>query len=199
MESSLSAGRLREMVRTGQWTKPTSGVAAGYVQANLVMLPKEAAFDFLLFCVRNPKPCPILDVLDPGQFEPHIAPGADLRTDLPLYRIFENGRLKTEARDVRDRIPDRRVFHGHVVKRAVGLDVLQPRTLEFCDGLHAADLDGHHVPDLFERHVHIAPAETDQIREPRMRPQRRAAGQGQRHGFTHHSRIAGVVPAGDVG
>jgi uncharacterized protein YcsI (UPF0317 family) len=114
MESNLSVKRLREMIRTRQWTKPTSGAASGYVQANLVMLPKEAAFDFLLFCVRNPKPCPILDVLEPGQFEPHIAPGADLRTDLPLYRIFKNGRLKAEAQDVCD------CFHANMVSFLLG-------------------------------------------------------------------------------
>jgi len=114
MESNLSAKRLREMIRARQWTKPTSGTAAGYVQANLVMLPQEAAFDFLLFCVRNPKPCPILDVLEPGQVEPHIAPGADLRTDLPCYCIFENGRLKAEVQDVRDS------FHAGMVSFLLG-------------------------------------------------------------------------------
>jgi uncharacterized protein YcsI (UPF0317 family) len=102
MESYRSAKHLRELIRSREWTKPTSGAATGYVQANLVMLPQEAAFNFLLFCVRNPKPCPILDVLEPGQVEPHIAPGADLRTDLPRYCIFENGRLKAEVPEVRE-------------------------------------------------------------------------------------------------
>jgi len=66
------------------------------------MLPAEEAFNFLLFCVRNPKPCPILDVLEPGQVEPLIAPGADLRKDLPRYKIFEQGEFKTDAEDVSD-------------------------------------------------------------------------------------------------
>ena len=79
---------------------PTSGAAKGFLQANLVMLPREEAFNFLLFCVRNPKPCPIMDVLEPGQTEPTIAAGADLRTDLPRYCIFENGQLKEEVEDV---------------------------------------------------------------------------------------------------
>lgn len=114
MESIFSAKHLRELIRTRQWTKPTSGAAAGYVQANLVMLPKEAAFNFLLFCVRNPKPCPILDVLDPGQVEPHIAPGADLRTDLSHYYIFENGQRKAEVQDVRD------FFHAGMVSFLLG-------------------------------------------------------------------------------
>ena len=102
MNSNLSPKDLRQLIRNREWTSPTSGAAKGYLQANLVMLPREQAFNFLLFCVRNPKPCPILDVLEPGQIEPTIAPGADLQTDLPRYRIFENGQLKDEVEDVTD-------------------------------------------------------------------------------------------------
>ncbi len=100
MEKSMSAIQLRERIRSGEWKAPTSGMASGYVQANLVMLPRQEAFDFLLFCVRNPKPCPILDVLEPGVFEPRIAPGSDLRRDLPRYQIFQEGELKEEVQDV---------------------------------------------------------------------------------------------------
>jgi uncharacterized protein YcsI (UPF0317 family) len=100
MEKNLRASELRALVRNKEWNKPTTGIAAGYVQANLVMLPEEEAFHFLLFCVRNPKPCPILDVLEPGQTEPRIAPGADLRTDLPKYRVYEKSALKAEVDEV---------------------------------------------------------------------------------------------------
>ncbi|NNL78003.1 MAG: putative hydro-lyase [Desulfobacterales bacterium] len=102
MKSDITPQKLRQLVRNREWTTPTSGAASGYLQANLVMLPSDQAFNFLLFCVRNPKPCPILDVLEPGQVEPIIAPGADLRTDLPRYNIFENGEFKTEVEDVSD-------------------------------------------------------------------------------------------------
>ena len=100
MSPETSPRQLRQLIRKRKWTTPTSGAASGYLQANLVMLPAEAAFSFLLFCVRNPKPCPILDVLEPGRFEPLIATGADLRTDLPRYKVFENGEIKAEAEDV---------------------------------------------------------------------------------------------------
>jgi len=100
MDKDLNAAGLRKLIRSGEWTTPTSGAATGYVQANLVMLPEEAAFEFLLFCVRNPKPCPILDVLEPGEVEPSIAPGADLRVDLPKYRVFRNGTIEKEGGDV---------------------------------------------------------------------------------------------------
>ena len=102
MKPDISPRQLRQLIRNGNWTTPTSGAASGYLQANLVMLPAAAAFNFLLFCVRNPKPCPILDVLEPGRVEPIIAPGADLCTDLPRYKIFENGEYKTEVEDVSD-------------------------------------------------------------------------------------------------
>jgi len=106
MKSIKSPSELRQLIRNREWTGPTSGAAQGYVQANLVMLPKGEAFNFLLFCVRNPKPCPILDVLEPGRVEPSIAPGADLRSDLPRYRIFENGKFKDEVEDVSDVFKD---------------------------------------------------------------------------------------------
>ena len=106
MSKDLTASRLRELIREGQWTTPTTGAAQGYVQANLVILPRDSAFDFLLFCVRNPKPCPVLDVLEPGQWEPKIAPGADLRTDLPLYRVYKEGKLEEEIEDVTDLFRD---------------------------------------------------------------------------------------------
>jgi len=102
MEKIQTAAQLRDRIRNGQWKKPTSGAAYGYVQANLVMLPRQEAFHFLLFCVRNPKPCPIIDVLEPGVFEPQIAAGADLRRDLPQYRLYRDGKLQEEVHDVTD-------------------------------------------------------------------------------------------------
>jgi uncharacterized protein YcsI (UPF0317 family) len=106
MNPDLNPKELRNLIRNREWTTPTSGSASGYLQANLVMLPAAEAFNFLLFCVRNPKPCPILDVLEPGRVEPIIAPGADLRTDLPLYKVFETGEFKTDIEDVRDYFTD---------------------------------------------------------------------------------------------
>jgi uncharacterized protein YcsI (UPF0317 family) len=102
MDENLTGAQLRELIRSGKWRGQTSGAARGYVQANLVMMPREAALDFLVFCVRNPKPCPVLDVLEAGRSEPSIAPGADLRTDLPRYRIFRSGRFEKEVTDVND-------------------------------------------------------------------------------------------------
>ncbi len=106
METNMSAVQLRSLIRSGEWTGQTSGAASGHVQANLVMLPRREAFHFLLFCVRNSKPCPILDVLEAGVVEPTIAPGADLRIDLPRYRIFEKGEFLVETGDVSEHYQD---------------------------------------------------------------------------------------------
>src|SRR5881409_2654511 len=92
-----TAHEIRQRCRAGELTGPTPGMAMSHVQANLVIVPKELAFDFLLFCQRNPKPCPVLDVTEPGSPEPKlVAPGADLRTDLPRYRVFRDGILIDE-------------------------------------------------------------------------------------------------------
>ena len=94
---------VRTACRNVHLTSPTPGYAPGYVQANLVVLPRDWAFDFLLFCQRNRKSCPLLDVTEAGDPEPReIAPGADLRTDLPAYRIWQNGELIAEPTDVQN-------------------------------------------------------------------------------------------------
>src|SRR5437660_11546214 len=88
---------VRQQARQGALDRPTAGLALGYVQANLVVVPRELAYDFLLFCQRNPKPCPLLDVTDAGSAEPKaVAPGADLRTDVPGYRVYRKGELVDE-------------------------------------------------------------------------------------------------------
>jgi len=98
---NASGADVRSACRTGELTGPTPGLALGYVQANLVVLPRDWAFDFLLFCQRNPKPCPLLDVTEPGDPEPRgVSPGADLRTDLPAYRVWKGGELVEEVHDI---------------------------------------------------------------------------------------------------
>ena len=92
---------LRGMIRKGELSVPTSGLAPGHVQANLVILPRDLAFDFMLFCQRNPKPCPLIEVVEAGSTEPiQTAPGADLRYDVPRYRVYRYGELEAEERDI---------------------------------------------------------------------------------------------------
>lgn len=78
---------------------PTAGIAHGHAQANLIALPAEDAADFRLFAERNPKPCPLLDVTEPGTVTSRLTAGGDLRTDIPRYRIWRDGVLVDEVTD----------------------------------------------------------------------------------------------------
>lgn len=105
MQAKELAGKspreVRQLIREGKWRRPTSGLCLGYAQANMAILPKDVAFDFLLFAQRNPKPCPLLEVLDPGNPEPkRIAPGADIRMDIPTYCIYRYGQKEDEPTDI---------------------------------------------------------------------------------------------------
>jgi len=105
--SLQTGGQVRAACRSGQWTGQTSGLAPGYTQANLVILPQEFAYDFLQFCRQNPKSCPLLDVTAAGSPVPRaVAAGADLRTDLPSYRLWEHGELVEETTNVSSRWRD---------------------------------------------------------------------------------------------
>ena len=92
---------IRADIRSGALAGITAGLAPGFVQANLAILPKDSAYDFLLFCQRNPRPCPLIEVTDVGSPVPvGIAPGADLRTDVPRYRIYKDGVMADEVTDI---------------------------------------------------------------------------------------------------
>jgi uncharacterized protein YcsI (UPF0317 family) len=103
-DRSVEAGsRARLHVRTGKFSGPTAGLAAGNVQANLVILPHVLAHDFLRFAQANPKPCPILAVSEPGDPRlPTLGENLDIRTDLPKYRVWHHGKLVDEPSDIRD-------------------------------------------------------------------------------------------------
>ncbi|WP_299615572.1 putative hydro-lyase [Pelagibius sp.] len=98
-----SARDVREAVRAGAWRTTTHGLARGFVQANVAIVPEAYALDFMRFCHRNPKPCPLLDVTDTGDPEfRQIAPGSDVRTDLSEYSVYRDGELAAEPGDIRD-------------------------------------------------------------------------------------------------
>lgn len=94
---------IRKAIREGRWSRVTHGLAPGYVHANLAILPERYAFDFMRFCFRNPKPCPLIDVTDPGDPEPRrAAPGADIRTDLGKYKVYRDGKYTGEVPHLKD-------------------------------------------------------------------------------------------------
>ena len=92
---------VRLAARAQRLTGHTAGLAPGFVQGNLVVLPTNVADDFLRFCHRNPKPCPLIAVSEPG--EPRISAlgdDLDLRTDLPSYRVWRDGVLERSVSNV---------------------------------------------------------------------------------------------------
>jgi uncharacterized protein YcsI (UPF0317 family) len=100
----VNAGeRERLRIRESGFTGPTAGLAPGHVQANLAILPKALAHDFLRFAQANPKPCPVLAVSEPGDPRlPALGADLDIRTDVPRYRVWRNGELIAEPTDIRD-------------------------------------------------------------------------------------------------
>jgi uncharacterized protein YcsI (UPF0317 family) len=101
--AEMSPGELRALARGGRLTGPTCGLAPGYLQANFVAVPGDAAADFRAFCETNPQPCPLLEVSAAGETGLRtLAAGVDLRTDLPRYRVFRAGEAVAEPTDLRE-------------------------------------------------------------------------------------------------
>jgi uncharacterized protein YcsI (UPF0317 family) len=98
-----SAAEMRTLARRGEWQGTTAGHCSAYQQANMAILPREAAAEFAAFCTRNPKPCPLIEITPPGDPEPaRSARGADLRTDVGGYRVYREGKFVEKRKDIRD-------------------------------------------------------------------------------------------------
>ena len=96
-----SASAVRQHIRSGQWTGHTSGLADQHVQGNIVILPSADANDFLRYCQRNPKPCPVLAVSEPGSPHlPSLGADIDIRSDVPAYRVWRDGSLSQTCHDI---------------------------------------------------------------------------------------------------
>ena len=92
--SDLPPAALREAIRRGDWTGPTAGVARGYLQCNLAILPERFAGEFEAWCRANPRVCPLVAIGKPGDPRlPTLGEDIDLCTDLPGYSVFRDGRL----------------------------------------------------------------------------------------------------------
>ncbi len=94
---------VRRQIRTGQYRGHTGALAKGFVQANLAIMPLDYAEDFLRFCQRNPKPCPLLAMSEPGNPRlPELAEDLDIRTDVPSYRVFRDGEYDGDVVSIED-------------------------------------------------------------------------------------------------
>lgn len=101
--ATMTPAEVRRACRSGSFRRPTRGAAVGWVHCNLVILDQRHAYDFLLYCQRNPKACPVMEITDTGNPEPRrLAPGADLRTDLARYNVFRDGVQADDWTDIGD-------------------------------------------------------------------------------------------------
>ena len=100
--AASDAADARALIRDGRHVRHTAGLAPGRLQANLAVVPEAAAADFLRFCLRNPRPCPVVSVGDPGDPCPPFLGEVDLRTDLPRYRVWRDGAMADEPTDLRN-------------------------------------------------------------------------------------------------
>ncbi|WP_242458028.1 putative hydro-lyase [Halomonas sp. YLGW01] len=132
--ATASPFEVRQAIRRGDWTRHTSGLAAGFAQTNLVILPAQYADDFMRFCLMNPRPCPLLDVTRPGDPVPHaLGEDIDLRHDLPRYRLYRDGALDDECTDIAE------YWQDDFVSFSIGC------SFSFEEALIADGLDVRHV------------------------------------------------------
>jgi uncharacterized protein YcsI (UPF0317 family) len=153
VDRSVEAGsRARLRIRTGEFSGPTAGLAAGNVQANLVILPKALAHDFLRFAQANPKPCPVLAVSEPGDPRlPGLGEDLDVRTDLPKYRVWRRGELVEEPLDLCH------VWRDDLVSFALGCSFSFEHAL-IEDGIELRHMTcGSNVP-MYRTNIRCAPA-----------------------------------------
>ena len=153
MTSSGNAGlRERLRIRDGLFTGPTAGLAPGNVQANLVILPRDLAHDFLRFAQANPRPCPVLAVSEAGDPRfPTLGADLDIRTDLPRYRVWRNGELAGEPTDISD------VWRGDLVSFAIGCSFSFEQAL-IEDGIEIRHMACNVNVPMFRTNIQCTPA-----------------------------------------
>ncbi|AGI66740.1 hypothetical protein DUF1445 [Octadecabacter antarcticus 307] len=147
-----AAADVRAAIRTKSFTGHTAGLAAGKLQCNIAILPENVALDFLRFCQRNPKPCPIVAVGDSGDpYLPTLGQDIDIRTDVPKYRVFRNGALTDEVTDIRDTWTD------DMVTVALGCSFTFENAL-LREGIPVRHIEtGKNVP-MFRTNIDLVPA-----------------------------------------
>lgn len=148
----VSAVDVRGAIRSGAYSGHTAGLAAGKLQCNLAILPERFALDFLRFCQRNPKPCPIVGVGDSGDPNlPTLGHDIDIRTDVSKYRVFRNGTLSDEVTDISD------VWTDDLVTVALGCSFTFENAL-VRNGIPVRHLEtGRNVP-MFKSNIDLVPA-----------------------------------------
>ncbi len=148
----LPVSDVRQTIRDGAWTRHTAGLARGKLQCNLAILPAACALDFLTFCQRNPKPCPVVGIGDRGNpMMPTLGHDIDIRTDVPQYRIFRDGALSGEQSDISD------LWRDDLVSVALGC------SFTFENAIVAAGIPVRHIErdttvPMYNSNIRLTPA-----------------------------------------
>ena len=149
--SLLPPGEVRGVIREGRHSGLTTGLASGYLQGNLVILPVEWARDFEAFCRRNPKPCPLIGMTAPGDSRLPALGDIDLRSDLPRYQVWRDGVLTGETTEIGD------LWRGDLVGFVIGCSFTFEGALA-AEGLKLRNIsEGVNVP-MYKTAIETAPA-----------------------------------------
>lgn len=143
---------IRQAIRQGRYTGYTAGMARDRVQANICIVPRDYAEAFLLYCQRNPQPCPLLSRSDAGDpFLPELGRDIDIRTDVPRYHVFEHGEFTREVTDIRD------LWREDLVTFAMGCSFSFEEAL-VNDGVPLPYLDRGEVAGVYQSTLETRPA-----------------------------------------
>jgi len=151
MENPQNPADLRRAIRSGSFRGNTSGLAPGYVQCNIVILPESYASEFLRFCHLNPKPCPLLAVSEPGDASLPALGDIDLRTDVPGYRVFKDGTATEDVSDIAD------LWRDDLVGFALGCSFSFEEAL-LADGLEIRNISENCNVPMYQTNIDCAPA-----------------------------------------
>lgn len=142
----------RRQIREGVHTGHTAGLAPGYLQGNLVILPAAHALDFFRFCQRNPKPCPLVGVSDTGNPDLFtLGTDVDIRTDVPSYNIFRDGVLTESVPDIKD------LWGGDSVAFVIGCSFTFEQAL-VTDGIRLRHWDDDTTVSMYRTNIQTTPA-----------------------------------------
>lgn len=147
-----SVSNVRKVIRAGTYNGHTAGLASGVLQANLAILPEEVALDFMRFCQRNPKPCPLVGVSETGgPHLPTLGPNIDIRSDVPAYNIYRDGKLASERNDIKT------IWNDRLVTFALGCSFTFEHALNKA-GISLWHIDNDTTVPMFRTNIKTVPA-----------------------------------------
>ena len=143
---------IRRMIREDRFVGNTSGFSLGYLQGNLAILPAEYAMDFLRYCQRNPKPCPLVGVSDTGDPTlPSLGSDIDIRTDIPSYNVYRDGELCEQVSNIKD------LWRDDFVTFIIGCSYTFEHAL-MAEGVSLRHIDEDKTVSMYHTNIETVPA-----------------------------------------